>query len=165
MNKPMPEFSYRSESAMTAANDQYESRVKSVDQPSKQKLQLDCTATIVAAHVRNNSVGPDEVPKLIRDVHATLAQLETGEAGSPTEQQPAVPIKKSITPDYLICLEDGKKFRTLKLHLKKAYGMTPQQYREKWGLSPIYPMVAPNYAKERSRIAKQIGLGQRQKET
>jgi predicted transcriptional regulator len=165
MNKPMPEFSYRSESAMTAAKDQYESRVKSVDQPSKQKVQLDCTATIVAAHVRNNSVGPAEVPKLIRDVHATLAQLETGEAGSPTEQQPAVPIKKSITPDYLICLEDGKKFRTLKLHLKNAYGMTPQQYREKWGLSPIYPTVAPNYAKERSRIAKQIGLGQRQKQT
>jgi predicted transcriptional regulator len=165
MNKPMPEFSYRSESAMTAANDQYVSRAKSVAPQSKQKATLDRTGTIVAAHVRNNPVGPDELPKLIRDVHATFAQLETGEAGSPTEQQPAVPIKKSITPDYLICLEDGKKFRTLKLHLKKAYGMTPQQYREKWGLSPNYPMVAPNYAKERSRIAKQIGLGQRQKET
>ena len=165
MNKPMPEFSYRSKSAMTAANDQYESRVKFVDQPSKQKVQLDCTATIVAAHVRNNPVGPDELPKLIRDVRATLAQLETDEAGSPTEQQPAVPIKKSITPDYLICLEDGKKFRTLTRHLKKAFSMTPQQYREKWGLSPNYPMVAPNYAKERSRIAKEIGLGQRQKRT
>jgi len=122
---------------------------------------LDRTATIVAAHVRNNAIGTDEVPRLVREVHNTLVQVESGEAASPEAQNPAVPIKKSVTPNYLVCLEDGRKFKTLKRHLKKAYNMTPQEYREKWGLPETYPMVAPNYAKERSRIAKEIGLGRK----
>lgn len=122
---------------------------------------LDRTATIVAAHVRNNAIATDEVPRLVREVHNTLVQVESGEAASPEAQNPAVPIKKSVTPNYLVCLEDGRKFKTLKRHLKKAYNMTPQEYREKWGLPETYPMVAPNYAKERSRIAKEIGLGRK----
>lgn len=122
---------------------------------------LDRTATIVAAHVRNNAIATDEVPRLVREVHNTLVQVESGEVASPEAQNPAVPIKKSVTPNYLVCLEDGRKFKTLKRHLKKAYNMTPQEYREKWGLPETYPMVAPNYAKERSRIAKEIGLGRK----
>jgi predicted transcriptional regulator len=161
MNTPIPDFSYLRGRAMNAANDPSESRAKTMHEQSKQVTTLDRTAKIVAAHVGNNTVGADAVPRLIRDIHETLLQVEKGDTGFPTEQQPAVPIKKSITPDYLICLEDGKKFRTLTRHLKKFYGMTPKDYREKWDLPANYPMVAPNYAKERSRIAKEIGLGKR----
>jgi predicted transcriptional regulator len=128
---------------------------------SKSSEILELTTNIVAAHVSNNSVGVNDLPKLIRDVHETLAQVEQGNAGQAEKPTPAVPIKKSITPDYLICLEDGKKLKMLKRHLKTAYNMTPEEYREKWGLPADYPMVAPNYAKQRSRLAKEIGLGTR----
>lgn len=119
---------------------------------------LGLTAQIVSAHVAHNSVGVDALPGLIQEVYRTLAGV--GRAEPPAEKpQPAVPVKKSIFPDYLICLEDGKKLKMLKRHLKTSYNMTPEQYREKWGLAPDYPMVAPSYAKHRSTLAKKIGLG------
>jgi len=121
---------------------------------------LSLTSSIVAAHVSNNAVAPSDVPTLIRDVYDMLA--EVGSQKKEEERpEPAVPIKKSVTPDYIICLEDGKKLKMLKRHLKAAYGMTPEEYREKWGLPSNYPMVAPNYARQRSELAKQIGLGRR----
>jgi predicted transcriptional regulator len=122
---------------------------------------LALTTDIVAAHVSNNSVNVNDLPKLIRDVHDALSQIEQGSPGPADRPTPAVPIKKSVTPDYIICLEDGKKLKMLKRHLKTAYNMTPEEYREKWGLPADYPMVAPNYAKQRSRLAKEIGLGTR----
>ena len=119
---------------------------------------LDLTARIVAAHVGHNEVAPAALPDLIRIVHATLAG-----AGKPAEvaekPQPAVPVKKSVFPDHIVCLEDGKKLKMLKRHIKTAYNMTPEQYRERWSLPPDYPMVAPDYAKHRSTLAKKIGLG------
>ncbi len=119
---------------------------------------LGLTAQIVSAHVSNNSVSPDALPSLIQEVYRTLAGVgrDTGEIERP---QPAVPVKKSVFPDYIICLEDGKKLKMLKRHLKTAYNMTPEQYRDRWALGPDYPMVAPNYAKHRSSLAKKIGLG------
>ncbi len=119
---------------------------------------LGLTAQIVSAHVSNNSVSPDSLPSLIQEVYKTLAGVgkEPIEAERP---QPAVPVKKSVFPDHIICLEDGKKLKMLKRHLKTAYNMTPEQYRERWGLTPDYPMVAPNYARHRSSLAKKIGLG------
>lgn len=122
---------------------------------------LGLTTNIVAAHVSNNTVTVSDLPKLIRDVHETLSQVEQGGQSTQERPTPAVPIKKSVTPDYIICLEDGKKLKMLKRHLKTAYNMSPEEYREKWGLPPDYPMVAPNYAKQRSRLAKEIGLGTR----
>ena len=119
---------------------------------------LALTAQIVSAHVANNSLSADAVPHLIQDIHRTLAALAHG-APPVEEQQPAVPIKKSVYPDHIICLEDGKKLKMLKRHIKTAYNMTPEQYREKWKLPPDYPMVAPTYAKHRSTLAKKIGLG------
>jgi predicted transcriptional regulator len=114
---------------------------------------------IVSAHVANNSVAVSDLPGLIAQVYGALDKL-----GQPTEPviarpEPAVPIRKSVTPDYVICLEDGKKLKMLKRHLASAYNMTPDQYRERWGLASDYPMVAPNYAQQRSALAKQIGLG------
>jgi predicted transcriptional regulator len=122
---------------------------------------LGLTAEIVSAHVSNNSVSVTDLPSLITEVHRTLTQLGTGPAPvvEPEKLAPAVPVKKSITPDYLVCLEDGKKMKMLKRHLQTSYGMSPEQYREKWGLGSGYPMVAPNYAKHRSSLAKKIGLG------
>jgi predicted transcriptional regulator len=123
---------------------------------------LGLTAQIVAAHVSNNSVTLTDVPTLIEQVHRTLAGLGTVAVAAPPpaeRPQPAVPVKKSVTDEYLICLEDGKKLKMLKRHLKTAYDMTPEQYRERWGLPSDYPMVAPNYAKHRSSLAKKIGLG------
>jgi len=118
---------------------------------------LGLTSEIVAAHVANNSVAVGDLPKLIQDVHRALMSIDDGQgADSPT---PAVPIKKSITSDYLVCLEDGKKLKMLKRHLKTAFGMTPEQYRERWRLPADYPMVAPTYARHRSSLAKKIGLG------
>lgn len=118
---------------------------------------LELTSEIVAAHVANNSVAVGDLPKLIHDVHQALANVNDGQGGDrPT---PAVPIKKSITSDYLVCLEDGKKLKMLKRHLKTAYGMSPEQYRTRWGLPADYPMVAPTYASHRSNLAKKIGLG------
>jgi len=122
---------------------------------------LSLTAKIVAAHVSKNTVPVDELPTLIRSVHASLSGLDRGSDVAAERPQPAVPIKKSVTADYIVCLEDGKKLKMLKRHLKTAYNLTPEQYRERWGLSPDYPMVAPNYARQRSRLAKEIGLGTR----
>ncbi|MBR0641413.1 MucR family transcriptional regulator [Plastoroseomonas hellenica] len=124
---------------------------------------LALTAEIVAAHVANNSVTQSDLPALIQNVHRTLAGL--GEPSAPPEEkrQPAVPIKRSITPDYLICLEDGRKLKSMKRHLITSFGLTPEQYRERWGLPRDYPMVAPNYSARRSAMAKQIGLGSKPK--
>jgi predicted transcriptional regulator len=127
------------------------------DQQSNANI-LELTAEIVSAHVSNNSVPLSELPGLIQEVFRTLSTVGKG-AAPPEKPQPAVPIKKSVHPDYIICLEDGKKLKMLKRHLKTAYNMTPEQYRERWGLPPDYPMVAPNYAKHRSTLAKKIGLG------
>ncbi len=119
---------------------------------------LELTAQIVAAHVSHNSVSTDMLPNLIQEVYKTLTNI--GKEQPETEKlQPAVPIKKSIAPDYIICLEDGKKLKMLRRHLKTSYGMTPEQYRERWNLPADYPMVAPNYAQHRSSLAKKIGLG------
>ena len=122
---------------------------------------LSLTAKIVAAHVSKNTVPVDELPTLIRSVHASLSGLDKGADTAAERPQPAVPLKKSVTAEYIICLEDGKKLKMLKRHLKSAYNLTPEQYRERWGLTPDYPMVAPNYARQRSRLAKEIGLGTR----
>ncbi len=119
---------------------------------------LGLTAQIVSAHVSNNSVSPDALPSLIQEVYKTLAGVGK-EPAQPEKPQPAVPVKKSVFADHIVCLEDGKKLKMLKRHLKTAYNMTPEQYRERWGLAPDYPMVAPNYAKHRSSLAKKIGLG------
>ena len=120
---------------------------------------LGLTAQIVSAHVSHNPVPAQELPGLIQEVFRTLSGVGSAPAPEPERPQPAVPIKKSITPGYLICLEDGKKLKMLKRHLKTAYNMTPEQYRERWGLAADYPMVAPDYAKHRSSLAKKIGLG------
>jgi predicted transcriptional regulator len=119
---------------------------------------LGLTAQIVSAHVANNSVAPDALPSLIQEVYKTLSGVGK-EAVQQERPQPAVPIKKSIFADHIVCLEDGKKLKMLKRHLKTSYNMTPEQYRERWGLAPDYPMVAPAYAKHRSSLAKKIGLG------
>jgi predicted transcriptional regulator len=121
---------------------------------------LGLTAQIVSAHVSNNSVSPDALPSLIQEVYKTLAGVGK-EPAQLEKPQPAVPVKKSLLPDHIICLEDGKKLKMLKRHLKTSYNLTPEQYRERWGLAPDYPMVAPNYAKHRSSLAKKIGLGTR----
>lgn len=122
---------------------------------------LQLTSEIVAAHVSNNSVPSSELSGLIEQVYRTLEGV--GNAREPEEDKPipAVPIKKSIQNDYLVCLEDGKKLKMLKRHLKTAYDMSPEEYRERWGLASDYPMVAPSYAKQRSKLAKEIGLGRR----
>jgi predicted transcriptional regulator len=122
---------------------------------------ISCATEIVSAYLSNNTVAKDDVPALIQQVYRTLANVNAPGAasGGSDRPQPAVPIKKSVHPDYIICLEDGKKLKMLKRHLKTAYSMSPEDYRERWGLPADYPMVAPNYAKQRSRLAKDIGLG------
>ncbi len=126
----------------------------------KQRDLVDMAATIVSAFVSANHILPDELPGLIRTVHSALREVSGAPASGPElEQEPAVAIKKSVTPDFIICLEDGKKFKSLKRHLRTRYNMTPDEYRSKWGLPHDYPMVAPNYAKERSTLAKRMGLG------
>jgi predicted transcriptional regulator len=122
---------------------------------------LTLTTEIVAAHVSKNTVAAADLPQLIAQVYQSLANVGKGQAQAAVRPDPAVPVKKSIHPDYVICLEDGKKLKMLKRHLKTAYNMTPEQYRERWNLAPDYPMVAPNYARQRSRLAKEIGLGTR----
>jgi predicted transcriptional regulator len=122
---------------------------------------LALTTEIVAAHVSNNTVPVADLPHLINQVYQSLSNIGAGTIPVAERPQPAVSVKKSITPDYIICLEDGKKLKMLKRHLKTAYDMTPEDYRERWGLPADYPMVAPNYAKQRSRLAKEIGLGTR----
>jgi len=131
----------------------------SSNESSTQYIEL--ATDIVSAYVSNNSVGAGDLPILIKDVYGALTRVTNPEANVPANTaKPAVSIKKSITPDYLVCLEDGKKFKSLKRHLRTQYGLSPEQYREKWGLASDYPMVAPNYAAARSRLAKQMGLGQ-----
>lgn len=127
------------------------------DKPNQSEL-LGLTTEIVSAHATNNPLTSSELTQLIQDVYSTLSRVGT-EKSSAEKPRPAVPPKKSIFPDHIICLEDGKKLKMLKRHLKTSYNMTPDEYRERWGLAADYPMVAPNYAKHRSALAKQIGLG------
>ena len=119
---------------------------------------LELTTEIVAAYVSNNPVQSSDLANLIRNVHDALTNISAEEVQAP-EAKPAIPVKKSVTDDYLICLEDGKKFKSLKRHLRAKYDMTPDEYREKWGLPFDYPMVAPSYARKRSQLAKKMGLG------
>jgi predicted transcriptional regulator len=126
---------------------------------SKRDL-VELTATVVSAYVGANTIGQQELPALIRSVHGALSDLSNAQSQTPgAPPEPAVSLKRSITPDHLICLEDGKKFKSLKRHLRTRYGMSPDEYRAKWNLPADYPMVAPNYAKERSNLAKRMGLG------
>jgi predicted transcriptional regulator len=125
-------------------------------------LKIELTADIVSAYVRNNPVPASALPELIASVAASLSGLVKGAAPAQAAPQiPAVPIKKSVRPDYIISLEDGRKFKSLKRHLKSSYGMTPDEYRAKWNLPSDYPMVAPNYSKTRSDLAKSLGLGRK----
>src|SRR5215211_3850856 len=128
---------------------------------------IELAAEIVSAFVSKNSVPAGELPALIGNVHAALTNVASGSTQQPAEEpkQPAVPIRKSVQPDYIVCLDDGKRFKSLKRHLRTVYNMTPDQYRAKWGLAHDYPMVAPNYAAARSELAKQMGLGARRKRT
>ncbi len=129
---------------------------------SSQTKRLQLTAQIVAAYVGNNPVTPSQIPEVIRSVSTSLSGLaDRDQAVVKAEQKPAVPIEKSLTANYLICLEDGRKLKMLKRHLRTTHGLRPEDYRAKWGLSLDYPMVAPNYAKRRSAFAKQFGLGKR----
>jgi predicted transcriptional regulator len=129
------------------------------DLESNEDTLLTLTADIVAAHVSNNSVAVNDLPNLIQNVHAALTGI-AGSGGNPEPKpEPKVSIRSSVKPDYIVCLEDGKKLKMLKRHLMTHYGMTPDQYRQKWGLATDYPMVAPNYAEQRRSLAKSIGLG------
>jgi predicted transcriptional regulator len=121
---------------------------------------VEMAAEIVSAYVSANQVPPQDLPGLIRTVYSALNEVSgTAPVSQDLTQEPAIAIKKSVTPDFIICLEDGKKFKSLKRHLRTRYSMTPDEYRAKWGLAHDYPMVAPNYAKERSNLAKRMGLG------
>lgn len=125
---------------------------------------IELAADIVSAYVSNNSVSVTDLPGLINNVHNALVNVTAGKVEVPAEPlKPVIPIKKSITPDYIICLEDGKKFKSLKRHLRTQYNLSPEDYREKWGLPADYPMVAPNYAVARSALAKKMGLGQQRR--
>jgi predicted transcriptional regulator len=131
---------------------------------SESNNHVELAAEIVSAYVSNNSVPASDLPALLSDVHAAIVRVATGAVvAAPEAAKPAVSPKKSITSDYLICLEDGRKFKSLKRHLRTQYNLSPEQYREKWGLPPDYPMVAPAYAKARSALAKQMGLGQQRR--
>lgn len=119
------------------------------------------TADIVSAYVSNNAIATADIPNLIQSVHQALLGVTLGaDEAEPEPPEPAVPVRRSITPDHIVCLEDGRKFKSLKRHLRTKYDMSPDEYRTKWGLPKDYPMVAPNYAKARSELAKQMGLGQ-----
>ena len=128
---------------------------------------IELAADIVSAFVSNNSVPVSELPALISSVHEALTKVASGSTQQPAEEprEPAVPIKRSVQPDYIVCLDDGKRFKSLKRHLRTVYNLTPDQYRAKWGLAHDYPMVAPNYAAARSELAKQMGLGARRRKT
>jgi len=127
---------------------------------------IELAADIVSAYVSNNSVPASDLPSLINDVHSALLRVTAGTVITPSEApKPAVPTKKSITNEFIVCLEDGRKFKSLKRHLRTQYNMSPDEYREKWNLPPDYPMVAPNYAKARSTLAKEMGLGQQRRRT
>ncbi|MCB9993414.1 MAG: MucR family transcriptional regulator [Hyphomicrobiaceae bacterium] len=123
---------------------------------------IDLSTEIVCAYVSNNEISPADVSKFLGDVHATLRALSGGQMAEPApELKPAVPVRKSIGPDYIVCLEDGKKFKSLKRHLRTHYNLSPEEYREKWNLPADYPMVAPSYSKVRSSLAKANGLGRK----
>ncbi|HEX4736305.1 MAG TPA: MucR family transcriptional regulator [Allosphingosinicella sp.] len=123
------------------------------------------TADIVSAHVANNSVAVNDLPQLIQNVHNALQALGSRQEEAPARPEPKVSIRSSIKPDYIVCLEDGKKLKMLKRHLMTHYQMTPDEYRQKWGLNADYPMVAPNYAEQRRTLAKKIGLGTKRRRT
>jgi len=133
------------------------------DNENSSETLITLTADIVAAHVSNNSVAVNDLPQLIANVHGALAALGGAPAAPEAKPEPKVPIRSSVKPDYLVCLEDGKKLKMLKRHLMTHYNMTPDQYRAKWGLNADYPMVAPNYAEQRRTLAKSIGLGTKRK--
>ncbi|HZD26938.1 MAG TPA: MucR family transcriptional regulator [Alphaproteobacteria bacterium] len=136
------------------------STIERQDEENRDLVQM--VADIVSAYVSFNTVASTEVPTLIRTVHSSFSQLGNAEAAAPAaEQKPAVPVRKSVQDDYIVCLEDGKKLKMLKRYLRTRYDMTPDEYRRKWGLPPDYPMVAPSYSKQRSKFAKDIGLGRR----
>jgi len=136
-----------------------------VDNESSEDTLLTLTADIVAAHVSNNSVAVNDLPTLIQNVHAALNGI-SGKASAPEPKpEPKVPIRSSVKPDYIVCLEDGKRLKMLKRHLMTHYNLTPDQYRQKWGLAADYPMVAPNYAEQRRTLAKSIGLGTKRRKT
>lgn len=123
---------------------------------------IELSADIVSAYVSHNALNAGELPRLLTEVHTTLSSLQSAPAPAPVEElKPAVPVRKSITPDYIVCLEDGKKFKSLKRHLRTHYNLSPEEYREKWGLPPDYPMVAPSYSATRSKLAKDNGLGRK----
>ena len=126
---------------------------------------LTLTADIVAAHVSNNSVAVNDLPNLIQNVHSALSGIAGSNVAAEPKPEPKVSIRSSIKPDYIVCLEDGKKLKMLKRHLMTHYNMTPNEYRQKWGLSADYPMVAPNYAEQRRKLAKSIGLGTKRRRT
>lgn len=137
-----------------------------MERDARQQPQLiELVSNIVSAYVAHNTVPATELPKLIERIHATLSEIEGAPVPEPkADLKPAVAIRKSVTDDHIVCLEDGKKFKSLKRHLRTRYDMSPEEYREKWGLPPDYPMVAPNYAKQRSDLARKMGLGLLRKE-
>ncbi|MFY9763125.1 MAG: MucR family transcriptional regulator [Xanthobacteraceae bacterium] len=131
---------------------------------SSDNLYIELAADIVSAYLSHNSVPSSEIPNLINQIYAALKRVSAGQGATAAEPpKPAVPIKRSVTPEYIVCLEDGLKFKSLKRHLRTRYNLTPDQYREKFGLPPDYPMVAPNYAAARSKLAKDMGLGQQRR--
>ena len=134
------------------------------NQPAEDTL-LTLTADIVAAHVSNNSVAVNDLPNLIQNVHAALTDISAQGAAPEAKPEPKVSIRSSIKPDYIVCLEDGKRQKMLKRHLMTNHNMTPDEYRQKWGLAADYPMVAPNYAEQRRKLAKSIGLGTKRRKT
>ena len=135
------------------------------EQDAGEDTLLTLTADIVAAHVSNNSVAVNDLPNLIENVHKALRGISATSAAPEAKPEPKVSIRSSVKPDYIVCLEDGKKLKMLKRHLMTHYNLTPDQYRQKWGLSADYPMVAPNYAEQRRTLAKSIGLGTKRKRT
>jgi predicted transcriptional regulator len=135
------------------------------DNAAAEDTLLTLTADIVAAHVSNNSVAVNDLPGLIQNVHGALTTISGASSAPEPKPEPKVSIRSSIKPDYIVCLEDGKRLKMLKRHLMTHYNMTPDQYRQKWGLSNDYPMVAPNYAEQRRTLAKSIGLGTKRKRT
>ena len=136
-----------------------------VDNDSTEDMLLTLTADIVAAHVSNNSVAVNDLPNLIQNVHSALNGISGRSSAPEPKPEPKVPIRSSVKPDFIVCLEDGKRLKMLKRHLMTHYNMTPDQYRQKWGLSSDYPMVAPNYAEQRRTLAKSIGLGTKRRKT
>lgn len=135
-----------------------------IESPANNEMLMELTAEVVAAYVSNNSLPVSDLPGLISDVYGALGRTTSAPQAPVAEKpKPAVPVKRSVTDDYIICLEDGKKFKSLKRHLMTHYNLSPEEYREKWELPADYPMVAPNYAAARSRLAKQMGLGHKRR--